>query len=64
MCVIICLNNINFQDKKLIDDYYDGSKLFTTIPGACKVILGWTHPDRHDVIDFLVERNNYLQDQA
>ena len=47
-----------------IDDDYDGSKLFTTIPGACRVILGSTHPDRHDVINFLVERHNYLQDQA
>ena len=46
------------------DDSYDGSKLFTTIPDACRVILGSTHPDRHDVIDFLVERHNYLQDQA
>ena len=46
------------------DDPYDGSKLFTTIPGACRVILGSTHPDRHNVIDFLVERHNYLQDQV
>ena len=23
-----------------IDDSYDGSKLFTTIPGACRVTLG------------------------
>ena len=47
-----------------IDDPYDGSKLFTTIPGTCRVILGSTRPDRHDVIDFLVERHNYLHDQA
>ena len=54
-----------FSRKEInIDDSYDGSKLFTTIPGACRVILGSTHPDRHDVIDFLVERHNYLQDQA
>ena len=46
------------------DDSYDGSKLFTTIPDACSVILGSTHPDRHDVIDFLVERHNYLQEQT
>ena len=53
-----------FSRKEInIDDGYDGSKLFTTIPGACRVILGSTHPDRHDVIDFLVERHNYLQDQ-
>ena len=54
-----------FSRKEInIDDPYDGSKLFTTISGACRVILGSTHPDRHDVIDFLVERHNYLQDQA
>ena len=47
-----------------IGDFYDGSKLFTTIPGACTVILGSKNPDRHDVIDFLVERHNYLQDPA
>ena len=46
------------------DDDYDDSKLFTTIPGACRVILGSKHPDRHDVIDFLVERHNFVQDQA
>ena len=28
-----------------IDDSYDGSKLFTTIPGTCRVILGLIHPD-------------------
>ena len=38
--------------------------LFTTIPGACRVILVSTHPNRHDVIDFLVGRHIYLQDQA
>ena len=54
-----------FSGKEINNDGdYDGSKLFTTIPGACRVILGSTHPDRHDVIDFLVERHNYLQDQA
>ena len=47
-----------------IDDPYEGSKLFTTMPGAFRVILGPTHPDQHDVIDFLVERHNYLQDQV
>ena len=39
-----------------IDDPYDGSKLFTTIPRTCRIILGSTHPDRHDVIYFLVDR--------
>ena len=53
-----------FSRKEIsIDDSYDGSKLFTIIPGACMVILGSTHPDRHDVINFFVERHNYLQDQ-
>ena len=45
-----------FSRKEInIDGSYDGSKLFTTISGACRVILGSTHPDRHNVIDFLVE---------
>ena len=29
-----------------------------------RVILGSTHPDRYDVLDFLVERHNHLQDQV
>ena len=29
-----------------------------------QVILGSKHPDRHGVIDFLVERHNHLRDQA
>ena len=50
-----------FSRKEInIDDPYDGSKLFTTIPGAFRVILGSTHPDRHGVIDFLVKRHNYF----
>ena len=54
-----------FSRKEInIGDSYDGSKLFNTIPGACRVILGSTHPDWHDVINFLLERHNYLQDQA
>ena len=54
-----------FSRKEInIDDDSDGSKLFTTVPGACRVILGSMHPDRHDVVDFLVERHNYLQDQV
>ena len=53
-----------FSRKEIDIDYsYDGSKLFTTIPGARRVILGSTHPDRHDVINFFLERHNYLQDQ-
>ena len=46
-----------------IDDSYDGSKLFTTIPGACRAILRSTAPDRHDVIDILL-KDNYLQDKG
>ena len=54
-----------FSRKEInIDDSYDSSKLFITIPGTCRVILGSKHPERHGVIDFLVERHNYLQDQA
>ena len=46
-----------FSRKKInIDDSYDGSKLFITILGGCRVILSSKHPDRHEVIDFLVER--------
>ena len=44
-----------FSRKEInIDDYYDGSKL------SSRVILGSTHLDRHDVIDFLVERHKYF----
>ena len=39
-------------------------KLFTTVPGACRVILGSADPDRYDILDFLLERHNHLQDQA
>ena len=54
-----------FSRKEInINDSYDGSKLFTIIRGGCRVILGSAHPDRYDVIDFLIERHNYLQDQA
>ena len=54
-----------FSRKEIkIDVSYDGSKLITTIPGVCRVRLGSTRPDRHDIIDFLVERHNHLQDQA
>ena len=35
-----------FSRKEInIGDSYDGSELFNTIPGACRVILGSTHPD-------------------
>ena len=29
-----------------------------------RVKLGLTHPDRYEVLDFLVERHNHLQDQV
>ena len=54
-----------FSRKKIGSDIsYDASKLFITIPGACRVMLGSTHSDRYDVLDFLVESHNHLQDQA
>ena len=54
-----------FSRKEItINDSYDGSDLFTTISGAWRVILGSTHPDWHDIINFLVGRHNYLQDQV
>ena len=35
-----------FSRKEIsIDDAYDSFKLFTTIPGACSIILGSTQPD-------------------
>ena len=37
------------------DSSYDDSKLFTTILGACRVILGSTHPDKYDVLHYLVD---------
>ena len=40
------------------------AKLFTTAPGACRVILGSADPDRYDILDFLLERHNHLRDQA
>ena len=44
-----------FSRKEInINNPYDGSKLFTTMSVAYRVILGSKYPDRHDVIDFLV----------
>ena len=45
-----------------LDIPYGGAKLFTTITGACRVILGSTHPDKFDVLDFLIERHDQLLD--
>ena len=33
-----------------------------TITDECRVILGSTHPDKFDVLDFLIERHDQLQD--
>lgn len=58
---------LKFYGKEIgIDISYDGSKLFTTIQlnTWVKIILGSTHPHRYDVFDFLIERDNHLQDQA
>ena len=46
------------------DSSYNGFKLLTTIPGACRVILDSGDLDRYGVFDFLVERQNHLQDQT
>ena len=54
-----------FSRKEIgIDISYNGSKLFTTIPGARRVMLGSTHSDRYNVLDFHVERYKHLQDQV
>ena len=45
-----------FSRKEInIDDSYDGSKLFTTIPAACRVILGSTHPIDMTLLIFLLK---------
>ena len=61
-----CLSQqYKFSRKEInIDVYFDGSKLFTTIPEVCRVILGSTHPNRYYVLDFFVQRHNHLQDQV
>ena len=54
-----------FSRKEIgIDSSYDGSKLFTTISGACRIILSSSHLDRYDVLDLLDEGHDYLHDQA
>ena len=65
----IIINHIPHQGKFSrketgIDSSYDGSKLFTTIPGPCKVSLGLTDSDILGVLDHFVERHIHLQDQA
>ena len=45
-----------FSRKEInIDDSYDGSKLFTTIPAACRAILGSTHPIDMTLLIFLLK---------
>ena len=54
-----------FSRKEInIDKSYNSSKLFTTIPEVCRIILCSTHPDRYDPLDFLVEKQNHVQDQV
>ena len=49
-----------FSRKKIgIDISYNSSKLFTTIPGACRVKLGSTHPNRHGVLDSNHKQSQY-----
>ena len=38
--------------------------MFISIPWPSRVILVSTYSDRYDVLDFLVEQYNYLQDQS
>ena len=58
------LEQYKFSRKETnFDDSYDGSKLFNSIPDAYRIVLVSIHPDRNEVINFLVERHNYLQDQ-
>ena len=52
------------RKETIIDTSYDGSKLFTTLPKACRVILGSTPLNRYDALDFLVKKHNHLQDQS
>ena len=57
------IKTIQIEDKWFVSVRHIGIALGVS-SGASRVILGSTHPDRHHVIDFLVERHNYLQDQA
>ena len=56
------LSNIRFQEKIGIDISH--GLLFTVIPGACRVILGSIHPNRYDILKFLLDKHNSLQDQT
>ena len=46
-----------------LDISYERSKIFTTIAGACRLILASKHPDRFEVLDFLLDRHDQLQDE-
>ena len=46
-----------------LDIPHDGAKVFTTITGACRLILASKHPDRFEVLDFLLNRHDELQDR-
>ena len=58
----VAVKNIGIRKYIGLDIPYGGEKLFTTIAGACRVILGSTHPDKFDVLHFLIERHVQLQD--
>ena len=45
-----------------LDISYERSKTFTTIAGACRLILASKHPDRFEVLEFLLDRHGQLQD--
>ena len=46
-----------------LDISYERSKVFTTIAGACRLILASKHPDRFEVLEFLLNRHDQLQDK-
>ena len=57
-----------FSRKEIgINISHDSSKLFTTIPRTCSVVMGSAYLARYDVLDFHVESfswHNHLQEQA
>ena len=46
-----------------LDISYERSKVFTIIAGACRLILTSKHPDRFDVLEFLLDRHDHLQNK-
>ena len=47
-----------------LDIAFHRFKLFTTITGACRVILGSTHPNKFEVIDYILQRHDDLEDKV